>query len=106
MEYSSMTDPTLHQTLTAFIERHRTADNSAEVDALLARIGEGDGWQPIETALRDGSILLLANKYYQHTGVYLNEDVGWCVLENDDEITPQPTHWRPLPAAPLTRGPG
>lgn len=58
------------------------------------------GWQPIETAPKDGTEILL----------FSNGDVGVCYWRNDKVMTGWtwglgkrfrvPTHWMPLPAAP------
>jgi len=74
-------------------------------------------WQPIETAPKDGTRVLIADAknvetgqwspaYYSGTGYFVDYDEGW----DDDRYDaaqrfyrngPQPTHWMPLPAAPV-----
>ncbi len=58
---------------------------------------ERAAWQPIETAPKDGSRILLRA---------MSQHVGWWEDENDwwatglDSYVRNPTHWRPLPAPP------
>ena len=52
-------------------------------------------WQPIETAPRDGTDLLLANKEGQYIGGW--EDWGW---EIGMDFSFVPSHWMPLPLLP------
>jgi hypothetical protein len=72
-------------------------------------------WQPIETAPRDGTDILLAfpgykraciGHYYDRTemkfGQVVRESRGWhdgYWLHIGDEV-PEPTHWMPLPTLP------
>lgn len=68
------------------------------------------GWQPIETAPRDGTNVLLWNGYHMEVASwgYTNpwkhrED--WCVGQcfgdyNSYSTADEPTHWHPLPAEP------
>lgn len=82
--------------------------------------GGADGWQPIETAARDGTEIILSS----FIGGYLYEEPatgrwngqswepswqGRMVIESQSDFgttcftfSPQPTHWMPLPAAPTT----
>lgn len=60
-------------------------------------------WQPIETAPKDGTEIILWNKSWQspHSGYY-----GWRGWEQAYECGPwknQPTHWMPLPEPPKRR---
>lgn len=74
-------------------------------------------WEPIETAPRDGSPILLyvvkvADEYTRAVGQYdgwRNIDVGYWELGLNDWHTVhsgEPTHWMPLPPAPqpMTKG--
>ncbi len=75
--------------------------------ALLA--ADREAWEPMETAPTDGSTVIVyapppdPEKWHETvcglpaiicTAAY-HEDAGYCV----DDIR-EPTHWRPLPAAP------
>ncbi|MCH6203889.1 hypothetical protein L3V16_08535 [Brucella ciceri] len=75
---------------------------------------EGDGWLPIESAPKDGTVILV---YREDAGVftahYVEEDAHlsspmnppegdfyWFSTSGDDLTNDMPTHWRPLPSAP------
>lgn len=76
-------------------------------------------WQPIETAPKDGSEILVYGVRYgevnneRKTGIgvaeYLSFNSAYCedrwrgVNSDQYEITWQPTHWMPLPDEPLTK---
>ena len=91
------------------------------IEAALDAVGffspAQDGWQPIETAPRDGTVILLAQGspwFSVAAGRWWpeNPDEGerypWWVADdcNDDLVNGWqkdcPTHWRPLPAPPST----
>lgn len=64
-------------------------------------------WQPIETALKDGTWLLLywaapspETRRPMVVGRY--SDAGWTV-EDGFDIEPHPTHWMLLPNPPEAR---
>lgn len=67
-------------------------------------------WQPIETAPRDGTIILLVDGGNQVWGPYAGAWVGkndhypWVFLDPDIELNGMPpsgfTHWMPLPEPP------
>jgi hypothetical protein len=82
-------------------------DEDAFLTALAAagHVIEQD-WQPIATAPRDGTEVLVYARvlHPEKWGVHLepmvcaasyHPDAGWCVCEIRDA-----THWRPLPAPP------
>lgn len=75
-------------------------------------------WQPIETAPKDGTTILIYGGTYFHdndgswnaddsqlkhvTTAYFRRD-GWCMgfgESYNDEIWAKPTHWMPLPTPP------
>jgi len=72
------------------------------------------GWQPIETAPRDGSMVLVNDTTPGWTpwvaAHYLDGDEwqGWVyddsVGADNNPLGPRPTHWMPLPAAPKAEG--
>lgn len=60
-------------------------------------------WQPIETAPKDWSTLILFNGEEVFTGYYSCADGGhdcWMEEQGMDSDRVTPTHWMPLPAAP------
>jgi hypothetical protein len=78
------------------LKTHR-GDDVHPVEAAM----RDDGWQPIETAPKDGGVFLGYNKDlgWQCTMIY---DWGNHVFLTDaGRFFTYPTHWRPLPAAPL-----
>lgn len=67
------------------------------------------GWQPIETAPRDGTLIWTydtkrspesAMRVCWWTSFYRDEE-GWV---DDDDSEPEPTHWKPLPLSPASSG--
>ena len=73
-------------------------------------------WQPIDTAPRDGSRLILVVAGFQPTVGYWRKTQWWNDRLNasklaaefvfgDADPTYAPTHWMPLPPPPLTEEP-
>lgn len=54
-------------------------------------------WQPIETAPRDGTEVLLHQSRWVTIGCFDPDDNSWWCVEGG-EI--EPDHWQPLPAPP------
>jgi allantoicase len=62
-------------------------------------------WQPIETAPKDGSHMILGCSTYVDCGYW---DDGWTLYPDDTaphdnycvRFNPEPTHWMPLPEPP------
>ncbi len=61
-----------------------------------------DEWRPIDTAPKDGTVVLLAGKQGRMADGYFGQPKGWA--NPDSWIWPfihaNPTHWMPMPAAP------
>ena len=58
-------------------------------------------WQPIETAPKDGTFILVAVPGDVKTHIMLVWWVdGWCWDMTNTPIVGTPTHWMPLPASP------
>jgi hypothetical protein len=88
----------------------------AHIEALLRVV---DDWRPIETAPRDGSVVLayrhdagVFTMHYveedAHTSSYMNPPEGdcyWFTTGGDDLTDDMPAHWRPLPDPPATDKP-
>lgn len=81
--------------------------------AILSRVTEPQGWQPIETAPKDGTPILVG---FENSGsIYIvrwwvnpepmtwdglaNEEYGWLLAETT-KVAFMPTHWMPLPTPP------
>ena len=71
-----------------------------------------NGWQPIETAPKDGSYLLLHTEFSETVIGWFGKDTnieeyeGWLYGDGNDYSTGlfynpiKPTHWMPLPKPP------
>jgi Lar family restriction alleviation protein len=82
----------------AAIADWNTRTHSAEIAGALR---DAERWRPIESAPHTGIAVLLwqpwkSGRDCTTIGHYAN---GWCDRFNE-EMTPEPTHWRPLPAPP------
>lgn len=73
----------------------------------------GKGWQPIETAPKDGTFLLLWEQYSTNPFIgswlgtrwtvsheHVDAEGGWDGANVVDALSMPVTHWMPLPAAP------
>jgi hypothetical protein len=80
------------------------ADYEARIrSALSAQVQDVAGWQPIETAPKDGSEILALWKRSQIQsngyGVVWFEDGSWREFDYECLVS-DPTHWMPLPSVP------
>jgi len=82
-----------------------------DVIALLTRLEKAkDGWRPIETAPKDGSTILLAERTWGGNlvvtpGRWFEDEQGWWEhgshpTDYADQRIDHPTHWMPLPSPP------
>ena len=75
---------------------------------------EQNGWQPIETAPKDGALVLLfedisggsiSTGYWGYLGIHsiVDKKEGWCAdgYVGDYQTFDKPTHWMPLPKPPV-----
>ena len=80
----------------------------ADLDAARAALSEAKagGWQPIETAPKDGTRFIAWRKYSTLPLIARYwKDFGW--FEDEDGLhLHNLTHWQPLPAPPAQRGEG
>lgn len=89
-------------------------------NAAVAILNEPQGaWQPIETAPKDGTPVIIAEctelsngstNWYIDTAVnYFETDIRskdvWFEREGSEIVCDEPTHWQPLPTPPLSRPP-
>lgn len=58
------------------------------------------GWQPIETAPKDGTLILGWDKDFDCMIVEWSYDRWRCSHDGEDMYTPEPTHWMQLPEPP------
>ncbi|MCZ7856050.1 hypothetical protein O9X81_05440 [Agrobacterium salinitolerans] len=76
--------------------------------ALSAQVQDVAGWQPIESAPRDGTVILLVGGAYHgnpFTGYWelrqFNPTRPWVSVVNESRLYEHvPTHWMPLPTSP------
>ncbi len=87
-----------------------------DLPGLAERYGGEMNWQPIETAPKDGTGVLVWQKYYKPCIAEFNAKQGiWyaicdgnLVIEDPGSwsspqtfVTLEPTHWMPLPEVPI-----
>jgi hypothetical protein len=96
------------QGLKGYYRAPGVSDHQAKVigDLLgkLAAALEAHQWRPIDTAPRDGKVILGFPKIYavvgytDWAGEWVEDDASdwWCA----SLLVPQPTHWMPLPNPP------
>lgn len=66
---------------------------------------EADGWQPIETAPKDGTrILAFVPRYGATTAHFDARNTHRFICHSVLNREAQPTHWMPLPEPPQTNG--
>jgi hypothetical protein len=58
------------------------------------------GWRPIESAPRDGTLIICAGRY--PNGVAYVDTVFWAHEHWWGHKTDAPTYWQPLPSPPLS----
>ena len=56
-------------------------------------------WQPIETAPKDGTRVLVVEDGEYHVAWWRQ---GWTRAGDDYDIAMEPTHWQPLPPYPTS----
>ena len=60
-------------------------------------------WQPIETAPKDGTRILVrggGNVFVAGWGTVFDTTDGWCIVNDAWLAHDEVTHWMPLPKAP------
>ncbi len=63
-------------------------------------------WQPIATAPRDGTDILLGFRRRRAVVAHGFESVhGWYFSDDDDLVVHEPTHWMPIPKPPREAAP-
>ncbi len=64
---------------------------------------DAEGWMPIETAPKDGTVILLGHEAAVFDGWWYEAESAWVDGERnmyDDYCHYNPTHWQPLPEPP------
>lgn len=93
---------------TAYVFSNETVSNIAKDSLLIIKeLQEQGNWQPIETAPKDGTAILVCEG--ENIGVVLwrqqaftNGEMEWCAQDCCDGVTIyKPTHWMPLPKPPI-----
>jgi len=65
------------------------------------KAGPVDGWQPIETAPKDGEDILATDGTAMLVTYWYGASTGWLYRYTDHGVDGwSPTHWMPLPASP------
>jgi hypothetical protein len=83
-------------------------NNLDTIIAALQPSGEM-GWQPIETAPKDGTNVLVGHERAVFSGWWSESAGGWVDGSTDmyeDLIVYHPTHWQPLPPLPSSKREG
>ena len=62
-------------------------------------LSDAAAWRPIDTAPRDGTLILVAVKHIE-CDVVSFWGAGWRETTNGLMLRDKPTHWQPLPAPP------
>ena len=100
-----MTDDTLMETIRVAVWHHlnEVSDSSdAAYDVAQALIAGGflQRWQPIGTAPKDGTRVLVAHPAWEAASTAQWYGDFWSVGYSVPQFKHQPTHWQPLPAPP------
>jgi Protein of unknown function (DUF551) len=78
-------------------------DNVAEE---LLELREKTRWRPIETAPKDGSMLIAWCQYMDVAQARFSQRrQQWLFSDYGDESDWKPTHWMPMPSPPEQEGP-
>jgi hypothetical protein len=97
----------LERQLQAYRGKLEAADQHVKIlrEQIALAAPPADAWQPIETAPKDGTVVLVYASDYQDLPGFIStiayhDDAGWCV----DELRPV-THWMRLPSPPIAAAP-
>lgn len=99
-------DPTgdRHLEICALLADVEAALSAYSTGAAIAALA-GDGWQPIETAPDDISVLIYVPPFTPMQGTRSGRFGTWMIgarsIFGRDLVSMTPTHWQPLPEPPL-----
>lgn len=90
-----------HEALRGLLDAKYLNPECAERGCQWLRVASpapASGWQPIATAPKDGTEVLLTDGHYKRTGYWARRIGCWSV--DTVVVLSSPTHWMPLPAPP------
>lgn len=67
---------------------------------IVERLRAAQAWQPIETAPRDHSPVLVWSREFGQIVAFRDVSWAWWPCPAVEPLPAVPTHWRPLPEAP------
>jgi hypothetical protein len=76
---------------------HQPILDNTRTDGGQSLLSASSGWQPIETAPKDGTEVLIWPREITGTAIYSH---GEWVDPNEEYAESHPTHWMPMPAGP------
>jgi len=72
----------------------------AELSRLSALVA---GWRPMDSAPKDGTRFLALQGDRHFDCWWKDAGYGEAYWQDDSDSEPDPTHWRPLPASPVSQ---
>jgi hypothetical protein len=81
----------------------QVANQLDRIEAKIEELESKKQWQPIETAPKDESVLLLLENPRNIIEAYMTE-TGWVDCWCSYVAPYKPTHWMPLPEPPKEKG--
>lgn len=98
--YNELEDMTLIERLMSAARTSEMETNFSDTAAIREAIA-ALSWQPIETAPKDGTLILAINQAGLMDVCHWWEEIGW-INNSFDSPDCELTHWRPLPPPPTS----